>query len=96
MPDAEVVKQVVPAAELRYFDGGHFALDEFADARRGDHRDVLPLGPAHHDNIPRRANSYEGIDPYHRPIDSSRWFWLNRICIRKQPRASLQLGKSRT
>jgi hypothetical protein len=28
MPDAEVVKQVVPAAELRYFDGGHFALDE--------------------------------------------------------------------
>jgi hypothetical protein len=23
MPAAEVVKQVVPAAELRYFDGGH-------------------------------------------------------------------------
>ena len=32
MPDAEVGKQVVPAAELRYFDGGHFVLDEFADA----------------------------------------------------------------
>jgi hypothetical protein len=30
MPDAEVVKQVVPAAELRYFDGGHFVLDKFA------------------------------------------------------------------
>jgi surfactin synthase thioesterase subunit len=27
---AEFVKQVVPAAELRYFDGGHFALDEYA------------------------------------------------------------------
>ena len=26
------VKQVVPAADLRYFDGGHFALDENADA----------------------------------------------------------------
>jgi len=31
MPGADVVKQVVPAAELRYFDGGHFVLDEFAD-----------------------------------------------------------------
>jgi pimeloyl-ACP methyl ester carboxylesterase len=29
---AEFVKQVVPAADLRYFDGGHFALDENADA----------------------------------------------------------------
>ena len=29
---AELVKQVVPTAELRYFDGGHFALDEYADA----------------------------------------------------------------
>ncbi len=29
---AEFVKQVVPAAELRYFDGGHFVLDEYADA----------------------------------------------------------------
>jgi pimeloyl-ACP methyl ester carboxylesterase len=29
---AEVVKQVVPAADLRYFDGGHFVLDEYADA----------------------------------------------------------------
>jgi pimeloyl-ACP methyl ester carboxylesterase len=28
---AEVVKQVVPAADLRYFDGGHFVLDEYAD-----------------------------------------------------------------
>jgi hypothetical protein len=27
----ELVKQNVPAAELRYFDGGHFALDEYAD-----------------------------------------------------------------
>jgi len=26
------VKQVVPAAELRNFDGGHFVLDEFAEA----------------------------------------------------------------
>jgi hypothetical protein len=26
------VKQVVPAADLRYFDAGHFALDENADA----------------------------------------------------------------
>jgi hypothetical protein len=31
-PGADVVKQVVPAAELPYFDGGHFVLDEFADA----------------------------------------------------------------
>ena len=29
---AEFVKQVVPTADLRYFDGGHFALDECADA----------------------------------------------------------------
>jgi pimeloyl-ACP methyl ester carboxylesterase len=28
----EFVKQVVPAADLRYFDGGHFVLDEYADA----------------------------------------------------------------
>jgi pimeloyl-ACP methyl ester carboxylesterase len=28
---AEFVKQVVPAANLRYFDGGHFVLDEYAD-----------------------------------------------------------------
>jgi pimeloyl-ACP methyl ester carboxylesterase len=29
---AEVVKHIVPAADLRYFDGGHFVLDEYADA----------------------------------------------------------------
>jgi len=29
---AEFVKKVVPAADLRYFDGGHFVLDEYADA----------------------------------------------------------------
>ncbi len=29
---AEFVKRVVPAADLRYFDGGHFVLDEHADA----------------------------------------------------------------
>jgi len=29
---AEFVKQVVPAADLRYFEAGHFALDENADA----------------------------------------------------------------
>jgi pimeloyl-ACP methyl ester carboxylesterase len=29
---AEFVKQVVPTAELRYSDGGHFVLDEYADA----------------------------------------------------------------
>jgi hypothetical protein len=28
---AELVKQDVPTAELRYFDGGHFVLDEYAD-----------------------------------------------------------------
>jgi len=28
----EFVKQILPAAELRYFDGGHFVLDEYADA----------------------------------------------------------------
>jgi pimeloyl-ACP methyl ester carboxylesterase len=27
----EFVKQIVPAADLRYFDGGHFVLDEYAD-----------------------------------------------------------------
>jgi len=53
-------------------------LDEFADAIAGaDHRDVLPLGPAHHDKVPRCANSCEGIDPYHRLIDSSPPFWFN-------------------
>jgi len=26
------VKQIVPTAELRYFDGGHFVLDEYDDA----------------------------------------------------------------
>jgi surfactin synthase thioesterase subunit len=25
------VKQVVPAVDLRYFDGGHFVLDEYAN-----------------------------------------------------------------
>ncbi len=29
---AEFVKQVVPTADLRYFDGGHFVLDEYAGA----------------------------------------------------------------
>ncbi len=29
---AEFIKQVLPAAELRYFDGGHFVLDEYSDA----------------------------------------------------------------
>jgi pimeloyl-ACP methyl ester carboxylesterase len=29
---AEFIRQLVPAAELRYFDGGHFVLDEYADA----------------------------------------------------------------
>ena len=29
---AEIVKKVVPAADLRYFDGGHYVLDENADA----------------------------------------------------------------
>jgi pimeloyl-ACP methyl ester carboxylesterase len=33
--DAEFVKQVVPTADLRYFDGGHFVLDENADAIAG-------------------------------------------------------------
>ena len=28
---AEYVKQVVPAAEMHYFDGGHFVLDEFSE-----------------------------------------------------------------
>jgi pimeloyl-ACP methyl ester carboxylesterase len=28
----EALKQALPRAELRYFDGGHFALDEYADA----------------------------------------------------------------
>jgi pimeloyl-ACP methyl ester carboxylesterase len=28
---AEFVKRVVPTAELRYFDGGHFVLDEYAE-----------------------------------------------------------------
>jgi pimeloyl-ACP methyl ester carboxylesterase len=32
---AECIKQVLPAAELRYFDGGHFALDEYSDAIAG-------------------------------------------------------------
>ncbi len=29
---AEFVKQVVPKADLRYFDGGHFVLDDYVDA----------------------------------------------------------------
>jgi pimeloyl-ACP methyl ester carboxylesterase len=32
---AEFVKQDVPAAKLCYFDGGHFVLDEYADAIAG-------------------------------------------------------------
>jgi pimeloyl-ACP methyl ester carboxylesterase len=27
----EIIKQAVPAADLRYFDGGHFVLDEYAN-----------------------------------------------------------------
>jgi pimeloyl-ACP methyl ester carboxylesterase len=30
--NAELVKRNVPTAELRYFDGGHFVLDEYSDA----------------------------------------------------------------
>jgi surfactin synthase thioesterase subunit len=26
------VKKLVPTADLRYFNGGHFVLDEYADA----------------------------------------------------------------
>ncbi|HTS59806.1 MAG TPA: hypothetical protein VMH03_19845 [Terriglobales bacterium] len=29
---AEFVKRIVPTAEVRYFDSGHFALDENTDA----------------------------------------------------------------
>ncbi len=29
---AESMKRVVPAADLRYFDAGHFPLDAFAEA----------------------------------------------------------------
>ena len=29
---AEFVKKLVPTADLRYFNGGHFVLDEYADA----------------------------------------------------------------
>ena len=29
---ADIVKQNVSTADLRYFDGGHFVLDEYADA----------------------------------------------------------------
>jgi pimeloyl-ACP methyl ester carboxylesterase len=29
---AEFIRQALPAAELRYFDGGHFVLDEYSDA----------------------------------------------------------------
>ena len=89
VPDAEVVTQVVPAAELRYF-------DEFADAIAEAIIERSPVRTgARHDKVPHCVNSYEDIDSHHRPIESSRWFWLNRICIRKQPRTSLQLGKSR-
>jgi len=28
----DFVKQIVPTADLRYFDGSHFVLDEYADA----------------------------------------------------------------
>jgi hypothetical protein len=30
--NAELVKRAVPTAEVRYLDGGHFVLDEYADA----------------------------------------------------------------
>jgi pimeloyl-ACP methyl ester carboxylesterase len=30
--NAELVKENVPTAEVRYFDGGHFVLDEYCDA----------------------------------------------------------------
>jgi pimeloyl-ACP methyl ester carboxylesterase len=29
---AEVIKRIVPTADIHYFDGGHFVLDEYADA----------------------------------------------------------------
>jgi hypothetical protein len=38
MRDAEVVKQVVAATEPRYFDSGHFVLDELLDVRTGSPR----------------------------------------------------------
>jgi hypothetical protein len=51
---AEFVKQVVPTAELRYFDGGHFVLDQYTDAiaeaiietfSRLDRRPMRPASP---------------------------------------------------
>jgi pimeloyl-ACP methyl ester carboxylesterase len=63
---AEFVKQVVPAADLRYFDGGHFALDENADAiaeaiietfSRYDRREMRPAAPfARAGALPCRIN----------------------------------------
>jgi pimeloyl-ACP methyl ester carboxylesterase len=32
---AESVRQAVPAAQVRYFDGSHFALDEYAEVIAG-------------------------------------------------------------
>ncbi len=50
---AEIVKQNVPTADLRYFDGGHFVLDEYADAIAeaiietfSDRTDALHLRPS--------------------------------------------------
>jgi hypothetical protein len=61
MSSAEVVKQVVPAAELRYFDGGHFVLDEFAEAipRRSSRRSRVRTGAARESSALRK--SCEGI-----------------------------------
>jgi len=52
---AEFLKQAVPTADLRYFDGGHFVLDEYSDAiaaaiietfSTNDPRAMRPVRPA--------------------------------------------------
>ena len=42
----ELLRQELPTAEVRYFDGGRFALGDTRHCdRQGDHRDVLATGP---------------------------------------------------
>jgi pimeloyl-ACP methyl ester carboxylesterase len=60
---AEFVKQVVPAADLRFFDGGHFVLDEYADPIAAAIIEVF---------LPRTAPlAGTGASPAHNPAEST-------------------------
>jgi hypothetical protein len=81
-PSTEVVKRVVPASRIALVRRRSVRARRVRQCNRRASIEMLSRQDRRTAAKFRCANSCEGIDPY-RPIDSSRGFWLNRICIRK-------------